>query len=44
MTDKNFVDILKPMINFLENWKFEKEAEGLIPTIDLLLEELKQKQ
>lgn len=30
------------MINFLKNWKFEKEQEGLIPTVELLLEELNQ--
>ena len=30
-------------INFLESWKQEKEEQGFLPTIDLLLEELTQK-
>lgn len=43
MNDKNFINnVIPPMINFLKNWKFEKEQEGLIPTVELLLEELNQ--
>ena len=39
----NMNELEKAFIIFLKEWKVEKEKEGFIPTIDLLVEELKEK-
>jgi len=31
--------LLQPTLDFLKNFKEEKEKEGLIPTVDLAIEE-----
>lgn len=34
----------KFLLRFLKDWKEAKEKDGLIPTIDLLLEELEEEE
>jgi hypothetical protein len=35
-------EMMDYFINFLENWKKEKEEQGYFPSVDLLLEELNE--
>lgn len=39
----NMKDYVEPMIEFLENYDKKRKEEGFIPTVEMLLEELKSK-
>lgn len=40
LTERFFREFFLP---YLKEWKLEKEKEGLIPTVELLIEELEEK-
>jgi len=37
------MDLFKDIISLLENYDREKKSEGFVPTVEMLIEELKSK-